>query len=141
MKIYKAGMKYFSTYREAEIYRKKYFNSTRYIETIEVESGTIKETDEIVARIHWYKSDKHSIKLHVRSCWCIGALSDYLNTDSYLNMMHISRIQPDIVFVDVSVAFRSMGAARYWSGSKKTLDLIESEIAKVRVGTEAQIKI
>lgn len=141
MKIYKAGTKYFSTYQGAEIYRKKYFSST-HIETIEVvESGAIKETDEIVARIHWYKSDKHSIKLHVRSCWCIGALSDYLNTDSYLNMMHISRIQPDIVFVDVSVAFRSIRAARYWSESKKTLDLIESEIAKVQVGTEAQIKI
>jgi hypothetical protein len=62
-------------------------------------------------------------------------------TDSFLNVVNISRPQEDTAFVDAIMTFRNMGAARYRAKSKKLLDLLESEISKVPVGSEVQMKI
>jgi hypothetical protein len=140
MKIYKAGTRYFSTYQEAKTYREKYFSSARWIETINVEENTIKSNEDIVVRVHWYKSD-HSGGLYVRSYWCVGALSDFLKTDSNLNVLSISRPQEGTAFVYTHMAFRNMGAARYRIKTKKLLDFLEAEISKIPVGDKVQIKI
>lgn len=139
MKIYKAGTRYFSTYQEAKTYREKYFSSARWIETIDVTENKIKSDEDIVVRVHWYKHP--TCRLQVRSCWCIGMISEYSMTDSFLNVVNISRPQEDTAFVDAIMTFRNMGAARYRAKSKKLLDLLESEISKVPVGSEVQMKI
>lgn len=90
MKIYKAGTKYFSTHSGAKTYREKYFSSTRWIETINVEENTVKPDEEIVVRLHWFKSDR-SGGFYV-TCYCVGTLSEFLKTDSYLNVLSISRV-------------------------------------------------
>lgn len=141
MKIYKAGTRYFSTYQEAKTYREKYFCSARWIETIDVESGTIKTDDDIVVRVCWYKSDNNSLGLYVRSYWCAGTVSEFSRTDSQINVVTISRPQKEIAFVDAFMTFRNMGAARYRVHSRKLLSFLESEIKKVPVGSEVQIKI
>lgn len=139
MKIYKAGTKYFSTYQEAKTYREKYFSSARWIEIINVESGTIKSDEDIVVRVHWYKSDRNSCGLYVRYYQCVGTLSGFTNTP--INVASISRPQEGIAFVDAFMTFRNMGAARYQVHSKKLLSFLESEIEKVPTNSKVEIKI
>jgi hypothetical protein len=50
-------------------------------------------------------------------------ISEYSMTDSFLNVVNISRPQEDTAFVDAIMTFRNMGAARYRAKSKKLLDL------------------
>lgn len=139
MKIYKAGARYFSTYQEAKTYREKCFSSARWIETIDVTENKIRPDEDIVVRVHWYMSDP-ACGLRIRSCWCIGMISEYSMTD-FFNVVDISRPQEDTAFVDAVMTFRNMGAARYRTKSKKLIDFLESEISKVPVGSEVQIKI
>jgi hypothetical protein len=142
MKIYKAGTRYFSTYREAKTYREKYFSSARWIETIDVESGTINTAEDIVVRASWFKSD-YSGGLSVRSYWCVGSISEFFKakTDSQINVVTISRPQKDITYVDAFMTFRNMCAARYRIHSSRLISFLESEIEKVPVCSEVQIKI
>ena len=140
MKIYRAGTRYFSTYLEAKIYREKYFNSARYIETIDVESGTIDESEDVIAKVQWYKSSS-SGGLCVRAYWCCGTIEDFTKTDTQLNVATIRRPIEDMVYVDVFMKFRNMRAARYRANSRKLLNFLESEIEKVPTGSEVQIKI
>jgi hypothetical protein len=140
MKVYKAGTRYFSTYQEAKIYREKNFNSSRWIETIEVGENTIKSTEDMVVRAYWYKYSS-SRNIVVRSYWCAGTISEFLKTDSCLNVLNISRPKEDVAYVDTFLVFRNMGAAKYRIYSKKFLDFLELEISKVPVGNVVQIKI
>jgi hypothetical protein len=140
MEIYKAGTRYFSSYQEAKLYREKYFSSSRWIETINVEENTIKPDEDIVVSVSW--STDVLGKLYVRSYWCIGTVSDLLKTDTYLNILNVSRPRKGMAVVRSYLAFRNMRAARYRINSRKFLEFIESEVSKIPIGSsEVQVKI